>query len=96
MKIPKRLLIFGKFSRGFGLITDLKDLDFTTVSLQILRGYVLTNCPEATFIQGATSILDSRVLISILMMPFYLPLLLLVKDKLRFIMQSGCLCKKLF
>ena len=28
--IPLRLLIFGIFSRGYGFITDLKDLYFTT------------------------------------------------------------------
>ena len=30
INIPLRLLIFGIFSRGYGLITDLKDLHFTT------------------------------------------------------------------
>ena len=29
MNIALRLLIFGIFSRGYGLITDLKDLNFT-------------------------------------------------------------------
>ena len=30
INVPIRLLIFGIFSRGYGLITDLKDLNFTT------------------------------------------------------------------
>ena len=30
INIPLSLLIFGIFSRGYGLITDLKDLNFTT------------------------------------------------------------------
>ena len=30
INVPLRLLIFGIFSRGYGLITDLKDLNFTT------------------------------------------------------------------
>ena len=30
INIPLRVLIFGIFSRGYGLITDLKDLNFTT------------------------------------------------------------------
>ena len=30
INVALRLLIFGFFSRGYGLITDLKDLNFTT------------------------------------------------------------------
>ena len=30
INVPLRLLIFGIFSRGYGLITDLKELNFTT------------------------------------------------------------------
>ena len=30
INIALRLLIFGIFSRGYGLITDLKDINFTT------------------------------------------------------------------
>ena len=30
INIPLRLSFFGIFSRGYGLITDLKDLKFTT------------------------------------------------------------------
>ena len=30
LNVPLCLLIFGFFSRGYGLITDLKDLQFTT------------------------------------------------------------------
>ena len=30
INVALRLLIFGNFSRGYGLITDLKDLNFTT------------------------------------------------------------------
>ena len=41
----------------------LQRLKFYYISLHILRGYIffLPNFPEATFIQGATSIPDSRV-----------------------------------
>ena len=41
INIPLLLLIFGIFSRGYGLFTDLKDLNFTT---HILRGYIYSFC----------------------------------------------------
>ena len=60
------LLIFGIFSRGYGLITDL-DLNFLHkfAHFKGLRLFFLSNFPEATFIQGATSIPESRVLYKI-------------------------------
>ena len=40
INVPLHLLIFGIFSRGYSLITDLKDY----ISLQILMSYVYSFC----------------------------------------------------
>ena len=63
INIPTRLLIFGIFSRGYGLIKDLKDLNLLHkfAHFKGLCLFFLSNFPEAMFIQGAMSILDSRV-----------------------------------
>ena len=53
--------MFIKFWKSY---YGLKRLKFYYISLHILRGYVyffLSNFPEATFIQGAAFIPDSRV-----------------------------------
>ena len=60
INIPLRLSIFGIFSRGYGLIMDLKDLH-KFAHFKGLHLLFLSNFPEATFIQGATFIPDSRV-----------------------------------
>ena len=48
---------------GYSLIMDLKDyiLLYEFAHFKRLRLFFLSNFPEATFIQGATSIRDSRV-----------------------------------
>ena len=51
---------FVDFPGAYGLITDLKDY----IRLHIFNGlclFFLSNFPEATLIQGATFIPDSRV-----------------------------------
>ena len=64
INIPLRLLIFGFFSRGYGLIADLKNLNFTA-QVCIFQGatFILfvSNLPETTFFQGATLIPESRL-----------------------------------
>ena len=61
--------MFNNFLNSFQALRsyyELKILKFYYISLHILRVYVyffLSNFPEATFIQGATSIPDSRVLL---------------------------------
>ena len=56
---------FWNYFQGLRSYYVLKRLIFYYISLHILRGYVyiffLSNFPEATFIQGAMSIPDSRV-----------------------------------
>ena len=63
INVPLRLLIFE--TKGYCLITDLKDLNllhkFTYFKELCL--FFLSNFPGATFIQGATSIPNSRVVI---------------------------------
>ena len=45
INVPLCLLIFGIFSRCYGLNTDLKYLKFTTyIRLHILRGYIYSFC----------------------------------------------------
>ena len=61
-----RLLIFGIFSRGYGLIMDLcirlETLLRKFAHFKGLRLFFLSNFAEGTFIQGGMSILDSIVL----------------------------------
>ena len=55
---------FLNFFQGLQSYCELIRLKFCYISLHILRSYVysfLSNFPEATFIQGATFILDFRV-----------------------------------
>ena len=58
INITLRLLFFGNFSRGYSLITDLKDstLLHKFAHFRGLRFFFLSNFLEATLIQGATSI----------------------------------------
>ena len=59
-KYTPKFIIFGIFFRGYGLtITELKVLNFTT-----FQAFFLSNFPEPTFIQGATSIPDSYIIFS--------------------------------
>jgi hypothetical protein len=67
INIPLRLLIFGFFSRSYGLIPDsivliyvAEVLDKYKVSMGLCL-FFLTNFTGAMFIQGATFIPDSRV-----------------------------------
>ena len=64
INVPLRLLIFGIFSRGYGLITDLKDLILLHkfANFKGILLFFLSNFPEDTFIQATSSIPDSRVL----------------------------------
>ena len=56
-------IVFAKCSRGYSLITDLKDFNLLHkfAHFKGLRLFFLSNFPEAMFIQGATFIPDSRV-----------------------------------
>ena len=61
INVPLHLLIFWFFSRGYGLIMDLKDLH-KFAHFKGLRLFFLSNFSMAKFIQGATSIPDTRVI----------------------------------
>ena len=61
INIPLMFINFWKFSRGYSLIMDLKDLLDKFAHFKGLRLFFLSNFPESTFIQGATSIMAIRV-----------------------------------
>ena len=59
INVPLRLLIFGIFSRDYGLFTN-QILLHKFAHYKGLCLFFLSNFPEATFFQGATPILDFK------------------------------------